>query len=387
MDASGSIGDIDFIKEQQFVKALINNLEIGENASRVSIIAFSNYAQILLNFAQGISKDVLTNAVDNFWYSGGMLEKKIFNFLTFLQDSILLGGTNTAEALNVANNVILTEENGMRPLKEGIPKVVLVITDGESNDRSETLIEADKIKMREFNIISIGVGNINRDELLAMSTTADDFYFVENFNKILDIIKGIARTTCQQPAEIDQNNEVVNEVLKDSYKYYKFPLSTLENNQTLRSKANQGYLIKLEILSGMSELFYSFEDKTPKSNNDFVQNSDNSDRDDNFYETYLKRAKRDSSKVKFYEINLQNNSETLYISVRGMADGLNEFRIQILDHKIDKNTSSIIPFSVGLLVVIIIGIAIIASIALLVAFIIFKKKKVVVRPMPIHFKK
>ena len=100
----------------------------------------------------------------------------------------------------------------------------------------------------------------------------------------------------------------------------------------------------------------------------------------------MKRAKRDSSRYKLYEIKLQNNSETLYISVRGMGDGLNEFRIQIFNHRIE-SSSSTLPFTIGLLVVIIIGIAIVASIAFLVAFIVYKKKRVVVRPTPKNFKK
>ena len=153
-------------------------------------------------------------------------------FLINFNFCIFKGGTNTAEALNTANNIILLEANGMRPLKEGIPKIVLVITDGASNDKIQTLAAADMIKKREFNIISIGVGNINKEELTAMSTTVNDFYFVDNFDKILSIIQEIARTTCQQPAEVEQETNFVNEVAKDSYKYFKYP-SVTEKNFTI----------------------------------------------------------------------------------------------------------------------------------------------------------
>ena len=71
MDSSGSIGSEDFKKEQQFVKSLINNLEIGENASRVSIIDFSSNARIIIKLINGISNLTLNKAVDGITYRGG----------------------------------------------------------------------------------------------------------------------------------------------------------------------------------------------------------------------------------------------------------------------------------------------------------------------------
>jgi hypothetical protein len=52
----------------------------------------------------------------------------------------------------------MREDRGMRPLREGIPKVVLTITDGESDNPTLTKIQANKLKRREFNMISVGVG-------------------------------------------------------------------------------------------------------------------------------------------------------------------------------------------------------------------------------------
>ena len=219
----------------------------------------------------------------------------------------------------------------MRPLKQGIPKIVLVITDGASDNKAQTLTAAAEIKKREFSIISIGVGNINKEELLLMSSTGNDFYFVDNFDKILNIIQEIARTTCQQPAEVKQETNFVNEVAKDSYKYFKFPLVTKENNFT----------IQLKEINGTAELFYSFDDKTPKSDSDFVQNSDQSDIDENFSETNLKRIKRQSletsveEKSKYYSIVNKNNNETLYLGVKGVSDKLNKFQIYIYNRTIE----------------------------------------------------
>ena len=71
MDSSGSIGFKDFQKEKDFVKTLFNNLEIGTNASRVSIINFNSQPSIIINLANGISNITLNKVVDDIVYSGG----------------------------------------------------------------------------------------------------------------------------------------------------------------------------------------------------------------------------------------------------------------------------------------------------------------------------
>ena len=71
MDSSGSIGVNDFEKEKKFVKTLLNNLEIGINASRVSIINFNSNPSIIVNLANGTSNISLNKAVDDIVYIGG----------------------------------------------------------------------------------------------------------------------------------------------------------------------------------------------------------------------------------------------------------------------------------------------------------------------------
>jgi hypothetical protein len=201
----------------------------------------------------------------------------------------------------------------MRPINEGVPKVVMLITDGESNDRQLTLMEADKIKKREFNIISIGVGNVNLDELLAVSSTENDFYYVENYNKILEIINSISRTTCLQPAEIETETSIKTRVEIDSYKYFKYQL-----NETLSSRS---FTIELKQLTGDTKLFYSFETNNPKEDADNIKIPfDPSVKEENFYEdpVPIRRQRRNSNLNKindFYEINKKSSSNSKYYQI------------------------------------------------------------------------
>ena len=224
----------------------------------------------------------------------------------------------------------------MRPLNENVPKIVFVITDGASSNRAQTLAAANEIKKRGFDIIPIGLGNINREELLLMSSTGDHFYFFERLlyanidytNLEFDLLK-IFR---QQSSKVLQTTHVVDKVSKNSYKYFKLPILKKENKIT----------IQLKQINGSVELFYSFDDKIPKTENDFIQNTDEFDIDENFNETYLIRIKRNKFSTSFednlknYTIDMVENRDALYLSVKGVGDELNEFEINIYNITIEK---------------------------------------------------
>ncbi len=116
---------------QTFLKELMKKLVIGQNRTRVSLITFNNRQQELMNFTSQTSNEIVIDAIEKIVYRGGQ--------------------TNTAEALRSVNLVVMKEENGMRPRKEGIPKVVLTITDGLSDNPAETSYQARLICLRAYN--------------------------------------------------------------------------------------------------------------------------------------------------------------------------------------------------------------------------------------------
>ena len=73
MDSSGSIGLSDFIKEIRFVKSIIENLEINQNASRVSIISFSTDSEFITYLNNTETKSTLLKIMDDLEkkYQGG----------------------------------------------------------------------------------------------------------------------------------------------------------------------------------------------------------------------------------------------------------------------------------------------------------------------------
>jgi hypothetical protein len=96
--------------------------------------------------------------------------------------------------------------------------------------------------------------------LLQISSSPYDQYFVTDFDKVSAIVKELAKTTCGQPAELAEQDEVVQTVAKNSYKYFKYPISPGQTEITL----------VLNDISGTTRLFYSFDDTRPKDEADYI---------------------------------------------------------------------------------------------------------------------
>ena len=96
MDSSGSITATNFIKMQNFVIQIFQNLEIGENNTRVALINFNTHPHELFNFQNFIDFKNMQNIINAIIYDK-------------------YGSTNTAGALELANDNILQINDGMRP--------------------------------------------------------------------------------------------------------------------------------------------------------------------------------------------------------------------------------------------------------------------------------
>ena len=64
------------------------------------------------------------------------------------------GTTNTAGALRMLYNQVFTSGNGDRA---GSPNIAVILTDGGSNSKAETITEALEAKKRGIHLIVIGV--------------------------------------------------------------------------------------------------------------------------------------------------------------------------------------------------------------------------------------
>lgn len=173
MDSSGSIGATNFKVQKTFVKNLLAGLNLEPNQTQLGLIDFNTWPSLLISFLNFTDYATTVKIIDNINYVTGRY-------------------TYTNRALRMANEDVLQESRGMRPMESGTPKVVMVITDGLSTDPKSTLVEAARIKDRGIDIISVGIGkDINLDELVAIASSPNDQYFVDDFDKLYLIISGL----------------------------------------------------------------------------------------------------------------------------------------------------------------------------------------------------
>lgn len=324
MDGSGSIKRSNFNKEKQFVVSLIKNLDLNE--TRVSVMTFSTFTNTLfyLNSFKNISN--IENLVTNAEYDAD--------------------GTNTGLALNLADTEIMQEYRGMRNENLGIPRIIMVITDGESNDKTLTFNNSQIIKNRGINIISVGIGNLNPKELNDIASSKSDVYKVEDFDKIVLILASLSRTVCLKPAKISPEQSISSLVTKNTYKYFK--LSLMKNNMTYLNK----FSIELNTLSGKTDLVYSFIDENPKFDSDYIQLTNKpSSNSGNFIEKpkSVSISKQSSQLVKdkattgnnanYFQVTRPSTgqNEILYIGIKGYSD-VNRFQVYVHDKVVTPDT-------------------------------------------------
>lgn len=86
---------------------------------------------------------------------------------------------------------------GHRP---GVPKIAVVVTDGNSNNRQLTADEADKARKDGITMFAIGVGHgINDGELNSIATDPDSQYafHAESFDALTSLKGSLSSKTCQ----------------------------------------------------------------------------------------------------------------------------------------------------------------------------------------------
>lgn len=320
MDSSGSIGDKNFDTQRRFVKTLLSRLNLGKNGTLFSLINFNTRPYMEINFQNFTDYATTAGIIDKIRYTGG--------------------NTYTFDALKMANEEVLREEKGMRPVEDGIPKVVMVLTDGLSNNKTRTLQEAQRIKDRGFNVISVGIGvDFDLDELIKMANTPNDQYFVDDFDKLELLLSGLSKTTCQKPAEVEQEKEIKSSVEKNTYKYYKV---NLEKRKDLKK-----FSVELKELRGRSRLYHSFKEENPKSDDDFLSNSTQPDKDGNYIEKMYSLVRltptglRITDNTLYYQIERPDGvaNDWLYMSVKGLDD-VNDFQVIVYNRTIDIPSSA-----------------------------------------------
>ena len=140
-------------------------MDIGSEQSRVGLVRYSTDAQVLFNLNTYLTNVSLLEAIANMSYNGGW--------------------TNTPAALNATIEQFNTEY-GARPKSLGIPRIAVVVTDGQSNRGGgppATIAAANRVHSQGILGYGVGVGNnIDMEELIAIASGPEHVRLLSTFD-------------------------------------------------------------------------------------------------------------------------------------------------------------------------------------------------------------
>ena len=158
LDASGSIGSSNFVRMKDFVKSVVSNFEIGADNTRVGVIRYATSASIVIPLGSTDDSLLLNNSITNIIYTSG--------------------GTATHLALNLLDTAFSNARTS-----EGVPRVAVVFTDGQSNSPSLTIQAAQAVHSTGIVVYSFGIGNnVDNDELNAIASSSSNVFVISDFS-------------------------------------------------------------------------------------------------------------------------------------------------------------------------------------------------------------
>ena len=129
-----------------FVFDVIDQYSIGSDMTRVSIVRYSSIAEVLISLNQVTTKEMLATAV--------------------LDIEFVSGSKSTDAAIELAQQEF--RNNGRRSAK----RVLLIATDGQSNNPSATMFQANSAKGDGIEVFTLSIGPAaNSNELSSIASS------------------------------------------------------------------------------------------------------------------------------------------------------------------------------------------------------------------------
>ncbi|XP_070822030.1 collagen alpha-1(XIV) chain isoform X1 [Chaetodon trifascialis] len=175
VDGSWSIGDDNFMKITRFLYSTMGSLDlIGPDGTQVAIAQFSDDARTEFQLSSHGNKEALLEAIQKIRYKGG--------------------NTKTGRAIKHVKESIFTPEAGAR---RGVPKVLVVLTDGRSQDDVNKV--SKEMQMDGYIIFAIGFADADYGELVNIASKPSDrhVFFVDDLDAVKKIEEQLITFVCE----------------------------------------------------------------------------------------------------------------------------------------------------------------------------------------------
>ncbi|XP_053700196.1 collagen alpha-1(XIV) chain isoform X1 [Synchiropus splendidus] len=175
VDGSWSIGDDNFMKITNFLHSTMGSLDlVGPDGTQVAIVQFSDDARTEFQLSSHGNKEALLEAIQKIRYKGG--------------------NTKTGRAIKHVQESIFTQDAGAR---RGVPKVLVVLTDGRSQDDVNKV--SKEMQMEGYVIFAIGFADADYGELVNIASKPSDrhVFFVDDLDAVKKIEEQLITFVCE----------------------------------------------------------------------------------------------------------------------------------------------------------------------------------------------
>ena len=160
LDASVSVGPQNFNSLLNSVANLTSNLKVSSSETHVGVVRYGSSAQLVIELGSISDPIQLDAAIRNITYTGG--------------------GTATGRGIELAH---LQGFNNSRR-SQGVPSVMVVITDGNSNEGIEPSIPAVVAIDDGIRILAIGIGSgVDLSELNSFASDPSSVFQIDEFSQ------------------------------------------------------------------------------------------------------------------------------------------------------------------------------------------------------------
>lgn len=126
-------------------------------------------------------------------------------------------GTKTGNGINQTVAKILTQN-----FPNGIPKLMVILTDGVSYD--DVSYAAAYAKSKGITLFCVGIGaNINNAQLLQIAGTQSNVLYIQNYASLSNLATLISNYFCKQIIDVNLNDVIIGNVVRvpTSPNYYR----------------------------------------------------------------------------------------------------------------------------------------------------------------------
>nr|XP_021516182.1 matrilin-2 isoform X5 [Meriones unguiculatus] len=176
IDSSRSVNTHDYAKVKEFILDILQFLDIGPDVTRVGLLQYGSTVKNEFSLKTFKRKSEVERAV-----------KRMRHLST---------GTMTGLAIQYALNIAFSEAEGARPLRENVPRVIMIVTDGRPQDSVAEV--ASKARDTGILIFAIGVGQVDMNTLKAIGSEPhnDHVFLVANFSQIESLTSVFQNKLC-----------------------------------------------------------------------------------------------------------------------------------------------------------------------------------------------